>query len=84
MKDERAARDVIRSVQDLHGERCVDFISRAGGGVVFKVYRRDPEDIGRWSLVADYAGVTYNSLESAYSAAEERISWLPPSTNRRA
>ncbi len=73
-----AARNVIRSVEDVHGERCVDLISRADGSVVFKVYRRDPEDGGRWSLLADHSAVAYASEESAYKAAATSFGWLPP------
>ncbi|MFM9941902.1 MAG: hypothetical protein ACKVP7_20655 [Hyphomicrobiaceae bacterium] len=76
MSDARSDRDIIRSVEDKHGERCVDFISRADCSIVFKVYRKDPEDYGRWSLIADYSAVSYSSPESAYKAACERVSWL--------
>lgn len=76
MTDDRHSRDIIRSVEDRHRERCVDFISLANGGFVFKVYRKDAEDYGRWSLIADYSGVIYPSPESAYKAAAERVSWL--------
>lgn len=76
MTDDRHHRDIIRSVEDRHRERCVDFISLAGGGVVFKVYRKDAEDYGRWSLIADYSGVVYATPESAYKAASERVAWL--------
>ena len=82
MSEARHSRDIIRSVEDEHRERCVDFISLAGGGVVFKVYRKDAEDYGRWSLIADYSSITYPTPESAYKGAEERISWLPQSTTR--
>jgi len=71
-------RNVIRSIEDAHGERCVDLISRADGSVVFKVCRRDPEDGGRWSIVADHSAVAYASEESAYKAAAARFGWLPP------
>ena len=76
MSDARHSRDIIRSVEDRHRERCVDFISLAGGGVVFKVYRKDAEDYGRWSLIADYSAVVHPTPESAYKAARERVAWL--------
>lgn len=77
MTEKRHGRDVIHSVEDEHGERCVDFIARTDGTVVFKVYRKDPEDYGRWSLLSDHSAVAYSSEESAYKAARERLGWLP-------
>ena len=78
MSAEAGRPTVIRSVEDTHGERCVDLISRADGSVVFKVFRRDPEDGGRWSLLAATSAVAYTSAESAYKAAAARLGWLPP------
>lgn len=67
---------VIRSVEDAHGERCVDFIQRADGSVTFKIYRKDPEDYGRWSLVADYSSLSYPDTEAAHRAACQHARWL--------
>ena len=72
----RDAASVIESLEDQHGERCVDFITDADGGVVFKEYRRDVEDGGRWTLVADYAAVRYASRVDALAAASARLAWL--------
>jgi hypothetical protein len=68
---------VILSVEDEHRERCVDFVHQADGSCVYRLYRKEPEDHGRWSLVADYAAVTFADLESAYISARSRIPWLP-------
>ena len=66
----------IRSVEDAHRERCVDFLHHADGTVTFKVYRKDPEDHGRWSLVADYSAIAYPDGEAAHRAARQHAPWL--------
>ena len=67
---------VILSLEDAEGLRCVDVFMRADGTFGFKEYRRDPEDSGRWSLIADYSGLSYTTREDALRAASANISWL--------
>lgn len=69
-------RPVILSLEDVHGERCADIVADADGTFRLKVYRRDAEDGGRWTLVADYGATRYRSLEEARIAARARLPWL--------
>src|SRR5215469_14791547 len=46
---------VLASLEDAEGFRCVDIVRLPDGMFVFKEFRRDPEDSGRWTLVADYS-----------------------------
>ena len=66
----------IHSIEDDSGMHCVDFIEDAHGAVCFKVFRKDPEDAGRWSLVADYSKTVFADEAQALAAAAARIPWL--------
>ena len=48
---------VIQSIEDADGLRCVDLIAHPDGTFAFKEFRRDPEDGGRWTLIADYSAL---------------------------
>ena len=67
---------VINSVEDESGINCVDVTSRPDGRFSFKVFRKDPEDEGRWTLVADYSGLQFDTEEEALRNAAEKIPWL--------
>jgi len=67
---------VINSVEDESGMNCVDVTSRPEGGFSFKVFRKDPEDEGRWTLVADYSGFRFGTEEEALCNAAVKIPWL--------
>lgn len=66
---------VIRSFEDTGGLRCVDLIEDRGT-FTFRECRRDPEDRGRWSLVADFSGRSFPSAEEALRAAQAAIGWF--------
>ncbi|MEQ8698723.1 MAG: hypothetical protein RLT05_19480 [Bauldia litoralis] len=70
---------VIDSLEDAGGARCVDLFVRDDGSYGFKEFRRDPEDGGRWTLVADYSGLRYATGEDALAAAADAIAWFAPS-----
>ena len=55
---------------------CVDVSSNPDGRFTFKVFRKDPEDQGRWSLVGDYSGLQFDTEALAFRAAAARIPWL--------
>ena len=67
---------ILQSIEDAEGFRCVDIFARADGSFGFREYRRDPEDSGGWSLVADYSGLSYATAEGAVRAAAAAIPWL--------
>lgn len=67
---------VINSIEDESGLNCVDVTSRPDGRFTFKVFRKDPEDHGRWTLVADYSGLHFNTEIEALDSAAANIPWL--------
>ena len=67
---------VVDSLEDAEGARCVDLILRDDGSFGFKEFRRDPEDGGGWTLVADYSGLRYPNREAALAAAAETVAWF--------
>lgn len=66
----------ILSLEGDDGRRCVDILPLPAGGFGFKEFRRDPEDRGGWTLVADYSATRYEGRAAAIAAAAERIAWL--------
>jgi hypothetical protein len=74
---------VINSVEDESGMNCVDVARRPEGGFSFKVFRKDPEDEGRWTLVADYSGLHFDTEEEALRNAAEKIPWLAEARRSR-
>lgn len=69
-------RPVVRSIEDRFGERCVDLIRHFGGRVTFKEFRRDVEDGGRWTLVGDFSGESFATIDEALGSAVLRVAWL--------
>lgn len=67
---------VIRSIEDDTGYHCVDFALGADGAYTFKVFRKDPEDEGKWTLVSDYSNTAYATEQLALAAAGEKIPWV--------
>ena len=67
---------VIHSIEDETGIHCVDVIRDTNGTFTFKVFRRDLEDEGRWTLVADYSKTVYATETDALDAAGSKIPWM--------
>ena len=67
---------VIASLEDASGMRCVDILRQGDGKFLFKEFRRDPEDGGRWTLVADYSATSFPTKDAALSAAAEALPWF--------
>jgi hypothetical protein len=67
---------VLASLEDADGFRCVDLFERPDGTFGFKEFRRDPEDAGGWTLVADYSHRAYAAKDEALRAAASSIPWL--------
>ncbi len=66
----------INSIEDESGMHCVDVTSHPDGTFSFKVFRKDPEDEGRWTLVGDYSGLRFQSEPEAFREATARVPWL--------
>ncbi len=67
---------IINSIEDDDGLHCVDVGRTDDGRFWFKVFRRDPEDCGRWTLTADYSHTLYAVEADAIAAAGSRLPWL--------
>ena len=74
---------IIHSIEDETGIHCVDVARDANGTFTFKVFRRDPEDQGRWTLVADFSKTAYASEADAFDAAGEKIPWVKDTILKR-
>lgn len=66
----------ILSLEGDGGRRCVDIVPLGDGSFGYKEFRRDPEDGGCWTLVADHTGRSHESRAAAIGAAADRIAWL--------
>ncbi len=66
---------VLASVED-DDNKCVDFFSRPDGTFGFEEFRRDMEDVGRWTPARYFSGAVYASPIQAVSAAERAVPWL--------
>ena len=75
----RGQAKVVRSLEDADGFRCVDIFERPDGTYGFKEFRRDPEDVGRWTLVADYSHHSYATKDDALRVAATSLPWLAAS-----
>lgn len=68
---------IIRSVEDQTNAYYIDFIEDEGDGTfTFKLFRKEPEDYGRWFLTADYSNTKYVELGQAIEAAKVAVSWF--------
>lgn len=67
---------VIKSIKDASGTNCIDVTSHPEGQFTFKVFRKDPEAQGRWTLICDYSGLQFDAEEQALRQAAAKIPWL--------
>lgn len=67
---------VIKSIEDGLRLHCVDVTCRPDGKFSYKVFRKDPEDQGRWTLIGDYSGLHFSSEKDAFCEAAKRNTWL--------
>ena len=65
----------VQSFESSDGCRCIDVIGDHGR-FYFKEFRRDPEDAGRWTLVADFSELSFATSEDALHAARRLVVWL--------
>jgi hypothetical protein len=71
--------EVVESLEDDDGLRCVDMISNSDGTFCFKEFRRDPEGGGGWLVTADYSALRFSSKTEAWAAARNTVGWLAQS-----
>jgi len=78
MRGDRAK--VVRSIED--GFRCIDILETPDRMFVFKEFRQDPEDAGRWTLVKDYSERRFPTQDDALLEAAQCVAWLAPVLDR--
>ncbi|HWI98160.1 MAG TPA: hypothetical protein VNU96_04045 [Burkholderiales bacterium] len=66
---------VLVSLENSHGDYCVDIFTRADGSFGFEEYRRDPED-DVWCCLHRYSSLVFGSEEDAVARAKEQVPWL--------
>jgi hypothetical protein len=57
-------------------DRCVDIFRRPDGTFGFEEFRRDPEDMGRWTPIAYFSDREFATELDAVSAARDAVPWL--------
>ena len=72
---------VLRSIECAVGDYCVDIFSRPDGSYVFEEFRKDPEDMGKWTGVKYYSALSFSTEAEALEEAKTRVSWLPIECN---
>ena len=74
---------VIHSIEDDTGMHCVDVALNDDGSYTVKVFRKDPEDGGRWTLTADYSKTAYVTEAEAFAAASAKVPWVQGALSKR-
>jgi hypothetical protein len=67
---------VLASPSTAAIDRCVDIFTRPDGTFGFEEFRRDPEDMGRWTPVAYYSVREFVTQDEALGAARAALPWL--------
>ena len=67
---------ILQSVNSADGLRCVDILHDLGGTFTFVEYRRDFEDTAGWYPVGNHTKAGFETLELAWSAAQQQVAWL--------
>ncbi len=67
---------VLRSIESVSGDYCVDIFARPDGSFGFEEFRKDPEDMGIWTGVQYYSVLTFETKSDALKEAKIRVSWL--------
>ena len=68
--------NVIATLHDDDGHRCVKITKGPDGSFGFKEFRKDPEDAGGWTLVNDTPPAIYATEAQATAAARAGIAWF--------
>lgn len=50
-----------------------DVMHYPDGAISFKVFRKDPKDEGRWTLVSDYSGIRFKDKDDALVEAAAKV-----------
>jgi hypothetical protein len=71
-----SSRAPVKSIASLDQTRCIDIVGDGSGRFTVKEFRRDPEDSGRWTLVADHSATSFGSEAEAIAAMRRELPWL--------
>jgi hypothetical protein len=67
---------VLDSIENGDHDRCVDLFRRPNGSYGFEEFRRDAEDMGRWTPTQFYSGIEYPTPKAARAAAGKAVVWF--------
>ena len=67
---------VINSISSEDNDYCVDLFQRTDGTYGFEEFRRDTEDMGKWTGFRYFSGMSFCSEEEALDAADKHVVWL--------
>lgn len=65
----------LDSVEDDNGTFCVDVFERPDGSFGFEMFRRDPEDQGRWTILNRFATARFETIDDARATAARTVPW---------
>jgi hypothetical protein len=68
---------VLTSLENDHGDRCIDIFVRGDESFGFEEFRRDPEDGGSWQCLNKYSRLVFASDNDALASARKYVEWLP-------
>ena len=54
----------------------MDIFSRPDGSYGFEEFRKDPEDMGKWTGVQYYSALSFGTEAEALEEAKTRVKWL--------
>jgi hypothetical protein len=73
---------VLASIENDHGDRCVDIFVRPDETYGFEEFRRDPEDCGQWRCLNRFSQHVFTSEPLALASARDCVQWLPRIVSR--
>ena len=73
---------VLKSFENSTGDYCVDIFAKEDGSFGFEEFRRDSEDMGRWTGINYYSTLSFGDEDQALKEALKRVSWLADSFSR--
>lgn len=67
---------MLKNYEINTGDYCVDIFVREDGSFGFEEFRRDVEDMGRWTGLRYYSALRFNNETDALKEARVQIKWL--------
>ena len=73
---DRRNRQVLASLEDANGLRCVDIYLARNGEIFWDEWRRDPEDPSGWHATGRRSAKGLKNKAEARNAACRSVEWL--------